>query len=155
MSVFYNTSFIVIYVNLHLQVKKKFVIPLLMLYMIASTGFIINLHYCGEQIESWAVIDKAAGCEDDPCDETDTRDHDCCQDKSVSSKISVEQDVVSFFKLNLAPKFIVSHPAYGTDGNEGITTGTELYRHFQAHAPPGNWQAIPLYKLHSSFTYYG
>lgn len=155
MSGFYNNSFSINSVNLHFRVKKLFVIPLLFLYLVATTGIIIHLHYCGEQIESWALNDKADGCEDGPCDETDTQEHDCCKDKAVSSKMSVEQDVVSFFKLSFSQKFILPVPDYFSYENDRLICFCHAHGSFHAHAPPGNRQFIPLYKLHSSLTYYG
>lgn len=136
--------------------KHFLVIPLLLLYMVASTGIMINLHYCGEQIESWALNDKTKGCEDDPCDETDSaKEHNCCKDKAISSKISVEQEAASYFKLAFSPKFIIPHTDCFYPENEQLILAAGNSHSFQAHAPPGSWQSIPLYKLHSSLTYYG
>ena len=135
--------------------KKLLAIPLLCLYMIATTGIIINLHYCGEQIESWAVNDRAKGCEDDPCDEEDTEEHNCCKDKAISSKISIEQVLVSQFKFSASQKFILPASYFYLEEEQTIFYSKDTYTPFGAHAPPGNWQSIPLYKLHSSLTYYG
>lgn len=135
--------------------KRLFVIPLLLLYMVATTGIIINLHYCGEQIESWALNDKTKGCEDDPCDETNAKEHDCCKDKAISSKISIEQEVASCFKLTFSPKYILPSINLVSSENDRMIFASGFHHSFQAHAPPGNWQFIPLYRLHSSLTYYG
>jgi hypothetical protein len=135
--------------------KKLFVIPLLFLYMVATSGIIVHLHYCGEQIESWAFNSETNGCEDDPCDENDTEEHHCCKDKVVKSKISWEQSVVSQFKLSLSQKFVVSQTqVYFFETNEAKFS-PDPSANYSANAPPGNWQSIPLYQLHSSLTYYG
>ena len=123
--------------------------------MIATSGIIVHLHYCGEQIESWALNNKADGCRDDPCDENNTKEDNCCKDKIVKSKISWEQSVASQFKFSLSQKLVIPEANTFFFERNHIAFFPELIRNYFANAPPGSWQAIPLYKLHSSLNYYG
>ena len=124
--------------------------------MIATSGIIVHLHYCGEQIAAWALNDQVDdGCEDDSCNEEDELNHNCCTDKVVKSKISWDQVVVSQFKLSLHQKYLAAAPfSFFIFSNEVATASAPL-NNFKVNAPPGNWQSIPLYLLHTSYTYYG
>ncbi len=123
--------------------------------MVATSGMIVHLHYCGEEVESWAVNENAGGCEDDPCEEGTEQEIGCCKDKVVSSKLTLEQALAAQFKLNTTQVFVLPVNNVFNFTEENFTTLNRAGITYQANAPPGNWQSIPLYRLHSSFTYYG
>jgi len=139
--------------------KKLIVIPIMFIYLLAVSGVMINMHYCGNELESWGVYSSEdAGCAEDDCadDAEHTTNSDCCKNEVITAKITIDHDVSDVFKLKLsvvewiAPQPIVFHAADNSfaAASHKRTTG-------RPNAPPGLWQNIPLFKLHSSFTYYG
>ena len=127
------------------------------IYLVAVSGIMIHLHYCGQTLESWTVYDKTDGCAEGECgDETEQSD-DCCTDEVITAKIAQDQHHISALKLKLAtamdadavlvPDYSIARDVIIRESNPGTL--------HKANAPPGLWQNTPLYKLHSSFTYYG
>jgi hypothetical protein len=133
--------------------KRFLVIPLMFVYLVAVSGVMIHLHYCGQQVESWSMYAKNDGCNDDVCDESD--DDGCCKDEVIAAKVDNDQNTVNAFKLKsfftewqcIALPTIIEKSKVNS---LFVKTSTN-----QSNAPPGLWQQIPLFKLHSSFTYYG
>jgi len=121
----------------------------------ATTGIMVQLHYCGAQVQSWAINGENKGCKDDPCDEQKEKDDHCCKDKVIKAKIASEQVSSHQFKLIFSEKTALCPlPLYYSIPHTALAEVLKTIRH-QANAPPGTWQQIPLYKLHSSYTYYG
>lgn len=137
--------------------KKFLAIPVMMLYLFAVTGIIIHTHYCGEELASWQMYVKdKKGCKDDICKDEGKGEKGCCKDKVVISKVSTEQNIVSFFKLKLSSGdwLMPSIPAITFIERTVVYTEPSTIDG-RPNAPPGLWQHIPLFKLHSRFTYYG
>jgi len=114
----------------------------------------IQLHYCGQELESWNLFAEKAGCADDGCEDESSENDGCCKDEVITAKIVDEQNTAS----ELILKFVAAHtailPAYSFHFENAAVakTGSLI---FDTNAPPGLWQGIPLYLLHSGFTYYG
>jgi hypothetical protein len=136
--------------------KKLIVIPVMFLYILAVSGVMVYAHYCGDTLESWNVYLKGAGCEEGDCGDEEEQSDSCCKDKVVTTKVSQDQHHTDWLKLKLSqpvmaaqtPGFLLVQVIAAGDG-----TGEAGIHH--ANAPPGPWQQIPLYKLHSRLTYYG
>jgi hypothetical protein len=126
------------------------------LYILAVSGIMVHAHYCGEVLESWTVYLKAAGCDDGDCgDESDEPDG-CCEDKVIAYKVTNDQYQVDAFKIKLQALQI---EALATNDYYLVLRSSfdsqRAVRTYQSNAPPGLWENIPLFKLHSSFNYYG
>ncbi len=136
--------------------KKLFVIHIMFIYLVAVSGIMINLHYCGQQLESWNMYTQGDGCPEGECGDESVENDGCCKDEVIAAKVSNDQNTVSEFKLKLAhiewwqPASLPQYPEYAI-GN----AYTEKVKAHRANAPPGLWQSVPLYKLHSSLVYYG
>ena len=127
------------------------------LYLLAVSGVLIHMHYCGKNLESWQVYVKSDnGCKDDVCTDKPDMEKGCCKDKTIVAKVSTEQNIVSFFKLQVSASvwILPEQPEYPVQQNTPIITLEKQIKDMP-NAPPGRWQNIPLFKLHSSFTYYG
>jgi hypothetical protein len=136
--------------------KKFLVIPIMFLYLIAMSGVMVHAHYCGKQLASWNINEKTDGCGDEGCGNESGKTHKCCKDKVVAAKVSQDQNHVDFFKLKTSlPTIEASLPTALFILSEPINTVHYRSSANQPNAPPGLWENIPLYKLHSSFTYYG
>jgi hypothetical protein len=73
----------------------------------------------------------------------------------ITAKVSNDQNTVSELKLKLSteawqPALLPVYPEYATSSVLSVKATAH-----KANAPPGRWQNIPLYKLHSGFIYYG
>ena len=125
------------------------------IYLLSVTGVMIHMHYCGKRLESWNVYTQPKGCADDACDNSGEEDG-CCKDKVVTAKVSHDQQVVSAFHVKFHPVIADVPPLLVLYvQNELVPSSLAKVNIKRANAPPGNWQHIPLYKLHTSFTYYG
>lgn len=135
--------------------KRFLVIPLLTVYLIAASGILINLHYCGEQLEAWDVYADKAGCAGDECGDESEDNDGCCKDEIVLAKIDQEQDTPQsyiFKLLSIGGDSPAVLPALEFEiGYDHQSVGVQQ----QPNAPPGLWQSIPLYKLYTQYTYYG
>jgi len=126
------------------------------IYLLAVSGVMIHLHYCGQTLASWTVFEQADGCGASACGNESKKKHDCCKDEVIAAKITDEQQHLQSIKLTLSeqydldaglPVFYTAPAVVLADNNPGTIQN--------ANAPPGRWQDIPLYRLLSSYTYYG
>lgn len=145
--------------------RKLIAIPLLVLYITAVSGMMIQLHFCGSKLLSWNVNKAKASCccESGSKSETkkaiaakhkQTKEEDCCKDKTITLKIKQEQNRTTQLQLQLGELQTVAMITYSVPQIFALSP-TDAHSTYQANAPPGLWQNIPLYKLHASFTYYG
>jgi len=136
--------------------KRLFVIPVMFIYLLAVTGVMIHAHYCGQELESWNVYTETPGCAGGECGDETSQPDDCCKDEVIAAKVTYDQDVVSSFKVKaFAAEAIIPPAAVFPLQDDVAITLLSVNKAYKANAPPGNWQHIPLYKLHASFTYYG
>lgn len=135
--------------------KRLIVIPIMFIYLLAASGVMISLHYCGAKIESWAMYADKAGCDGGECGDESQENDDCCKDEVITAKISNDQNTVSAFKLKLSTEVadLILPQVYYYQNDEPVIS--VISTSYQPNAPPGRWQNIPLYKLHSGFIYYG
>jgi hypothetical protein len=128
----------------------------MLIYLAAVSGIMINIHYCGQQMESWSVFSSKEGCGKGECGDESNKADGCCKDKTIAAKVSQEQNVASVFKIKVTHGWHdVVLPAYPAIPELSLTATSVPANTHMPHAPPGRWQQIALYKLHSSFTYYG
>lgn len=140
--------------------KRLLAIPLLVLYLTAVSGMMVQIHFCGDELSSWRLNQEPMAC----CceDSADGPAHaaaykpggDCCSDKTITLKITEDQQKLaehwSFLQsLQAAPLPAFTFPAFI------FHEASAPVAPYAAHAPPGLWQYLPLYKLYGSFTYYG
>ncbi|WP_118972185.1 HYC_CC_PP family protein [Taibaiella koreensis] len=143
--------------------KKLIAIPLLLLYLVAVSGTMVQLHFCGSKLASVTVNEsEKASCCCSP-QKSAAKAHkamlatgkdDCCQDKTITLKIGQDQNTVQgiFLQLSSFQLALLPQPPAPVMATLPQAVPVMAYR---ANAPPGRWQDIPLYKLHSRFTYYG
>jgi hypothetical protein len=136
--------------------KRFLVIPIMFIYLLAVTGVMIHAHYCGQELESWNMYVENNGCPEGECGDEKGEPDGCCKDEVIAAKVSYDQDVVTAFKIKATTTAFVAvaSPSFYWVNEPVILTAAKLNDN-RANAPPGIWQHIPLYKLHSSFTFYG
>ena|ERR1700733_3424136 len=132
--------------------KRLFVTILSILYMLSATGATVHIHYCMGKLMSASFIDK----DEDRCEKCCAKKSSkkgCCKDESKTFKTNDHQLVKASFDFSHQPVAIPSLPSYFSLTDRICTTCTNITA--KANAPPGIWEHIPLYKLHTSFIYYG
>jgi hypothetical protein len=142
--------------------KRLIAIPLLFLYLVAISGAMVQIHYCGDEVTSWTVnnnSEKGCCCESNEVttvssDFSNIKASDCCSDKTFTLKVNEVQNSIATtadFLISLAEGAVVLPEA----PTFLFAFAAQVKPAHTTNAPPGLWQDIPLYKLHSSFTYYG
>ncbi len=146
-----------------MRLRKLIAMPLLVLYIIAVSGTMVQIHFCGSKVSSWQINQEHAAC---CCKDVATmpgksataavQDDDCCSSKVVTLKIALDQNKESIVQLQLTATdvFVPLAPQFAVPTFLGYTSEATR-KVYQSNAPPGRWQDIPLYKLHTRFTYYG
>jgi hypothetical protein len=144
--------------------KKLVAIPLLVLYLVAISGTMLQLHFCGSRLSSWNVNNHEAGsccCGDGdggtaakPGGKANLSKDNCCSDKVITLKIAQDQNTAYNLWQELKSVALAVLPDHALVPASDIPA-TPHEPAYRANAPPGLWQGIPLYKLHSRFTYYG
>lgn len=135
--------------------KKFFVIPIMFIYLLAVSGLMVTAHYCGQEIESLSFFSDNNKCIGGDCNDKPEESDGCCKDKTIAAKVTNDQDAVSAFKLKPQPAEFAALPPNVYSLPNDVVLATINVISYSANAPPGLWQDIPLFKLHSSFTYYG
>jgi hypothetical protein len=135
--------------------KKFLVIPLMFLYLLSVSGVVCYAHYCGADLVSVNVYSETDGCDDGGCGDESEEPDGCCEDKVVTAKVIQDQNSLDAFKLKISAYTEAILPVTYYHDNRLVHAVHYITKIHQANAPPGTWQSLPLYKLHSSFTYYG
>jgi len=144
--------------------RKLIAIPLLVLYITAISGMMIQLHFCGSKLLSWKVNQSEVKCccESSPKNskhaqtalQIKAKGDDCCKSKTITLKIQQDQNRANELQLKLASVQMVM-PVLHQNIAPVLAPIERTHISYEANAPPGRWQQIPLYILHGSFTYYG
>lgn len=134
--------------------KKGLVVLISIIYLAAMSGIAVHTHYCGSHLISWSIGSKGDDCGD--C-EKQSGSKKCCKDEVISYKGSQEQNSVSAYKIKGFTTVDIAEviPAVYYDIIPACYDNSCRPISRLSSSPPGKWQHIPLYKLHSSFVYYG
>jgi hypothetical protein len=124
--------------------KKLFIIVLMLVYGLSSSGTTINLHYCCGKLEGISFTgDQERNC--NKCNNIKT--NDCCSDKQVSASITSDQQAVNKW-VQLTKQLV------------GITALQVIYNSFKdysisderlARGTPKDPPPIPLFIQHCTF----
>lgn len=141
--------------------KRLIAIPLMFLYLISTSGTMLQLHFCNQKIESWSINTSA---KDDCFAESEMantqpssfkfENQSCCSDQTVIVKTITDQISPTSLKiLQFTTPAIVPNKIILSQFQLPSSLAANVV--FDSNAPPGLWQEIPLFKLHQRFTYYG
>lgn len=148
---------------LRLYMKRIIAIPLLVLYLTAISGMMVQIHFCGSKLSSWNVNKAKAVC---CCEEsgklkpahngatTLTADDDCCSDKTITLKIAEQQNKTAEAQWQLIALELADVPVFAFP-DFIFREASDTEHVYAANAPPGRWQNLPLYKLYTSYIFYG
>ena len=113
--------------------KKITVIILLITYLAASIGVVVNFHYCMNKLDSSKLFEKKAeNCS--KCGMHTDDSNGCCRDEVTIVKMEDDQQVAIGFTY-----FLPSIEALTHETSEYIVASfynVPLIRHYQNHFPP-------------------
>src|ERR1700748_2631039 len=129
--------------------RRIIAIPLLVLYITAVSGMMIQLHFCGSKLLSWKVNESDAKCccESSSSKKTEpattakqikSNGDDCCKSKTITLKIQQDQNRANELQLQLASLQIATPVLYHTVPVPFIPSD-KAYIAYRANAPPGRW----------------
>lgn len=132
--------------------KKFLSITLLTLYLVASIGITITMHYCGDNLASLAISEKVSCC----CEKeiAPTKKDDCCKNDFKQIKIKDEQIKAEFQVLEKAPQQLPIFVAHFYSFEKNNFTKLAKYTHTNLPKPPNISNEIPVYKRNHSFLFY-
>jgi hypothetical protein len=136
--------------------RRFLAIPLFLLYLTAVSGVMVQVHYCGQKIQSWKINTSAKSCccEDETATQHPPKIDNCCNNKTFIVKVIQDQAPINAFPFSfpeLQTGVTATFPVIVFQVLSASVSGQSN----QANAPPGLWQNMPLYKLHQRFTFYG
>ena len=116
-----------------LLMKKITVVILLLCYLAASAGVIVNFHFCMDKLASARLYEKKAKkC--GKCGMHIETPNGCCRDEVKIIKMDEDQKVTVSFSYSLP-----ALEALGHESSEFIIASfynVPLIRHYQTHSPP-------------------
>ncbi|MBU8893815.1 MAG: hypothetical protein KOO66_13630 [Bacteroidales bacterium] len=127
--------------------KGVVAIILSMFYMTLSTGAMVNIHYCGGELESIKVNSIPVSC---CCGDTEMT-NSCCQDEELILKLDVDQQIVSL--TNNVPEnlFVFTYLFFRLDLVQEIEIKEVDTRNY--YNPPPKLE--PIWLINCTLTYYG
>lgn len=157
--------------------RKVLALVLMLLYGISSSGMLLTLHYCHQDLSSFSLYSSETSsccCDEDAntsvaseCNapfnnsyqfgELNIKDNDdCCNTTVLKAKINNEQTVIEHFQLILKKLNDVKILSpYFTFLNHSQSVEAIAYTPLQHYITfKGRWQNIPLYKISCQFIYY-
>jgi hypothetical protein len=142
-------------------VMQRFLVSiLLMLYTVASSGLLFQLHYCNGNLESVRInaIEKVACCCTQNNSSAETTHvkaaDDCCENTVVKAEIETQQSIpVDKWIPHNTNAFLPSVIDYPIINSALFDTATMSV--IRNNGPPlGLWENIPLYLLHHNLKLY-
>lgn len=115
---------------------KKLVVAILsFLYISASSGATLQMHYCMDKLVDWSIghSDEKNTCNNCGMEKDGKGKNGCCKDEQKQLKIEKDQKIASAFELtfSLATAIPVSYPVYNFVGISSVTEEFPL-----SNAPP-------------------
>ena len=131
-------------------VKKFLSISLLFLYLVASIGLTVSLHYCGGNLASLGLFETPTCCCDDLAEK---KKDDCCKNENKSFKITTDQNQVAFAekKIQCPSPFL---PVYNTYKYNKVALLPTILVAFTLPQPPERSNLLPVYKRNHSMLFY-
>ena len=127
---------------------KKFLVTILaIIYLAASSGAMVNLHYCMGKLVSWSLSDKKDGiC--GSCGMQKAGHKGCCHDEQKLVKIEKDQKAseTAFKFLDLSSGAIV----ISFTGLQPVYPSSVVTDNPYPHAPP-RLGAVPIFVLNCNF----
>jgi hypothetical protein len=146
------------YITLYLfSVRNLLSIFLLSLYTIATSGAIVQMHYCGSNLAYWDISINNTDTDIQNCccaatvNPCSGEEKTCCSDNKITLKIQQEYKNTTFnYEIVFLAPALLSQQTYPIFQDASFQTAPR-YLFPYPNAPPSIWQNIPLYTLHQSW----
>ncbi len=127
--------------------KKLVSIFVSIVYLVLSTGVLINMHYCQGKIESISIITNASKC----CCVSMDYDDGCCSNEQLLVQLDIDEQLIAN-----SPLFSEVFKSVETDNfSEQVffvdSVEEENYSYGDLSPPP----KIPIWKTNCTFLLYG
>lgn len=126
--------------------KKIFIFILAVVYLAASTGVMMQRHYCMSRLVGWSLSQQ----QDDMCSKCGMGKKDkkgCCNDETIKLKISDDQQS-NFTTVHFeSPVYPVVHAHFVY---ESLLPVSSLHQHIYGLGPPGT-PKIPVFLRNNVF----
>ena len=117
------------------------------MYLLLTTGFTVNIHYCMGQVESVSFIPFADSC----CCDTGNMQNGCCGNDLISLQYSPNEQLLA----NYTPEFKADlFEIIDFAWVESLEISNQQDKVSYYNKPPPSAQ-IPLWLKHSTFIFYG
>ena len=129
--------------------KKFIAVILALLYLGASTGATIHMHYCMGKLADWGLgHTNSETCGSCGMEKSSEKDNGCCKDEQKFIKNTADQKIVesSLLLMNVISAAVI--PGYTELPALQITSITE--EHPFSHAPPRT-HGVAVYILNQAF----
>lgn len=129
--------------------KKLLILILSFLYLGASTGATVHLHYCmGKLVHEKNTKENGRKCAKCGMKKDRTAKKSCCKDEHKLLKIEKDQQVNSKFSFSADPVAAILPPAF-PEWRMAPVSSTLLIAH-RSNAPPRTC-SVPVYLMHCTF----
>ena len=125
--------------------QKFIAILFAFIYLLLSTGLVINVHYCQEKVKSVSIFSAAESC----CKTSCAIKHNCCKDRQFivqlepqDKTIPIAPDLSVYYKFISEEIAIILQPIVTSEGKTD----------FSCDLPPPK---LELWKKNCSFLFYG
>ena len=139
-----------------MTLKKHIASCLAVLYLILSSGIVVNLHYCCGELETITMVTDHTSCSDDAATSccgagdinTTTDDKGCCDDDVINLNDSdVDNVLLTHNSLDLFVGVLYQYESHVfTESAPSVQSALPHYT-YQSNAPP-------LYKLYCTYIHY-
>ena len=129
---------------------KKFIVSLLALvYLAATAGATVTMHFCMGDLTGWSLSQSTADhCTVCGMKKTATSKNGCCKDEHTKVKLQQEQAASAFNFLCSPATAMVASPVYLPELTEHLLSVSEEYP--LANAPPRS-SYLPVYLSNRNF----
>ncbi|HTO15389.1 MAG TPA: hypothetical protein VLZ83_06445 [Edaphocola sp.] len=144
-------------------VKRIIAIFLMLIYTVSVSGAVVQLHFCGDELESISLnnTNKSKCC----CKVDNTIKQDpsayhfskqsCCNESTITLKLDLDQTLInSLSQLQLFQTTAAIPSIILPIWHNNFSLKADKITYFSNAPPLGIWQNIPLYKLNNSFVLY-
>ena len=138
-----------------MTLKKHIASCLAVLYLVLSSGIVVNLHYCCGELETITMVTEHTSCSDDAADSccgvedlSKTADDGCCDDDVINLNDSdVDTVLLTYNGLDLFVGVLNQYESQVFTETAPLIQSALPYYTYQSNAPP-------LYKLYCTYIHY-
>jgi hypothetical protein len=127
---------------------KSFISVILsLIYFSLSSTAMVNMHYCGGELESIKIYSEPINC----CCGDSEMTNSCCQDEEIILELDIDQQLIQFSDIIPDKVFIFSDISFNTDVIYADEIEKSVLKNYKIPPP----KLTPIWIVNCSFTFYG